>query len=160
MKRAGIVGMMSLALLCVSAPAFADSPVRQAGNFGIGLGSSNRAAGLSMKYFMTGSQALQGTIGVPFGGNYIGLGADYLFELPALYSGEVLELGWSIGPGVGLGLGRDSYIGADAGLVAGLEFNFNPIPIDLVLEWRPNVDILPDFGLDFINFSGHLRYYF
>jgi len=41
-----------------------------------------------------------------------------------------------------------------------LEFNFTKIPLDLVIEYRPTVGLLPDPGLDLVDFTAHLRVYF
>ncbi|OIP35048.1 MAG: hypothetical protein AUK47_17330 [Deltaproteobacteria bacterium CG2_30_63_29] len=136
--------------------------VRSAGNFGLGLGGGTGTSGLSMKYFVNNSNAFQGVVGV-WGlgrnhGSVIGLSADYLWEGPALASGSVLELGWNIGLGAFAGTGDAFWLGA-AG-VLGLEFNFRPIPIDIVLEYRPGLLILERVDADLINFGGHLRYYF
>lgn len=148
----------TLALCAVSATAHAGAPIRQGGNFGLGVGSGTSAYGLSLKYYMSGRQAIQATAGIGWGG-YLGVGGDYLFEMPEFFSSSVVNLGWNLGPGVGVGLGNDGlYTGAS--FVGGFEFNFNPVPIDLVLEWRPTLDILPGLDVDLIDFSGHLRFYF
>ena len=43
--------------------------------------------------------------------------------------------------------------------VAGLEFNFNPVPIDLVIEYRPGIHIIPNVDPDLIGFGAHVRVY-
>ena len=145
--------------------AAADAPVRQAGNLGVGIGNGTSASGLSLKYFLTESQALQATAGFGygfgsgFGGGWLGVGADYLFELPEFFTSEVVNLGANIGAGAGLGVGSDLYLGVSG--IGGLEFNFVPIPIDLVFEWRPTLNVLSGGGLlSLFGFGGHLRYYF
>ncbi len=146
-------------LVSTSSTAFADAPIRQGGNFGIGLGNGTSATGLSAKYFLSGSQALQGTLGVHLGGDYLGVGADYLWEMPEFVQSSPANLGWNLGAGAGLGLGSGIYFGAS--FIAGLEFNFNPVPIDLVLEYRPTVNIISGGDLiDLVDFSGHVRFYF
>ena len=72
---------------------------------------------------------------------------------------EFFSLDWSFGLGAGVGV-RDDNTGIAAAGVAGLEFNFTVIPIDLVLEYRPTLAIHPDVDLDLVDFSGHLRFYF
>jgi len=45
--------------------------------------------------------------------------------------------------------------------VGGLQLNINAIPIDIVLEFRPGFFVVNGyFGLDLVNFTGHIRYYF
>ena len=150
--------MLLLGLLA-STPAFADAPIRQAGNFGLGIGGGTYNSGLSLKYYTTGSQALQGVVGFNLRRDWIGLNLDYLFEMPALATGSVVELGWNLGPGVAVGI-SDYGVGAAVAGVAGLELNFNPIPIDLVLEWRPSLNVVPNVDIDLIGFTGHIRFYF
>jgi len=44
--------------------------------------------------------------------------------------------------------------------VVGLEFRIIPVPIDVVLEFRPGFLIVPDFDFDPVDFTAHIRYYF
>jgi hypothetical protein len=115
-----------------------------------------------MKYFMSESQALQGVVGI-WGlgrdhGTIIGLNADYLWEGPSLTRGSVIDLGWALGVGAFGGFGDAFWLGVSG--VLGLEFNFVPIPIDIVLEYRPGLLVLEHVDADLINFGGHIRYYF
>jgi len=41
----------------------------------------------------------------------------------------------------------------------GLEVNFRALPTDLVLEWRPELEIVPGPELDLVEFGAHLRLY-
>lgn len=147
-----------------SAPAHAGAPIRQGGNLGIGLSSS----GLSLKYFLSDGQALQATLGFGIGLSgpdredrffVLRAGVDYLLELPEFYQGSILNIGPAIGLGASVGM-SNNYLGAAVSGVGGIEFNFNPIPIDLVLEWRPTLNVIPDVGVSLIAFMGHIRYYF
>lgn len=148
-------------LLTLLAPiaALAEGPVREAGNFGIGLGGGLGPVGISAKYFMGDQHAIQGMVGTYARGGGLGLGADYLFEGPAIVTGEVAELGWNVGAGPQLYLFANT-LGLAATGVAGLEVNFQPVPIDVVIEYRPGILIIPVVGADLVNFSGHVRYYF
>lgn len=149
--------LLALPFLLLATPAQADY---QPGEFGIGLGSGTMTRlGLSFKYFM-GDHAIQANLGCrgwSCGG--IGVSADYLFELPALVEGRVMSLDWNAGVGPGLGLSSGQIDFAAAG-VLGLEANFKPIPLDLVLEWRPTLLIVPDVHFEPVEFSGHVRYWF
>lgn len=172
MKR--LVPALSLTLLVLTAAPASAKPVRTAGNFGLGLGSGTMANGLSAKYFAATSHALQFNLGV-FGGGGIdnrwhrfgglGLSADYLFEMPTLVkAGRAFELAWNIGAGVGVGLddhdGGDDVVAFAASFVLGLEFNLIPVPIDIVLEYRPGLLIVPDVDFDAVDFTAHIRFYF
>ena len=154
------------ALLCMSTAADAK-PIHSAGRFGIGLGSGTIANGLSLKYFMADSLAIQANVGV-FGGRGrdrlkdnggIAASADILIENSPLIASSLLNLEWNYGVGAGIGVRNDNSAIAAAG-VLGLEVNFNVIPVDIVFEYRPNLALSPDVDLDFVDFSGHIRYYF
>ena len=159
LKHTTVAASVLLLGLLASAPAFADAPIRQGGNFGLGIGGDTYNSGLSLKYYMSSGQALQGVVGFNYRRDWIGLNLDYLFEMPALATGNVVELGWNLGPGAAVGI-SDYGVGAAVAGVAGLEFNFNPVPIDLVLEWRPSLNIVPNVDLDLVGFTGHIRFYF
>ena len=76
-------------------------------------------------------------------------------------AGDVMELGWCVGPGVWLGVGNSFWLGVNGTL--GLEFNFIPVPIDLVLEYKPALKLVDsDSGVGFnpVSFGGHVRIYF
>jgi hypothetical protein len=153
-------------LLCAvvaAAPATARAEsIRSGGMFGIGLGGGTSTTGVSMKYWMSNSQALQGVIGI-WGlgrdhGTVVALSGDYLFELPSLTRNSVIDLGWNIGVGPFLGIGDATWLGASG--VLGLEFNFVAVPIDITIEYRPGLLIIPAVDADLIAFTGHIRYFF
>jgi hypothetical protein len=173
MKRALTLAVF-LAALLVGGQAFAQTP-NEAG-FGVGIGSSNMASGLSLKSAQ-GSTAMQFVVGAWRGGwwgggrvgpyrdydaYYGGLGAsfDFLYEQPNIASTEPFNLGWNAGLGAGVGIDPDGFWGLGGNGVVGLEFNFNPIPVDLTFEYRPGIYIYDDgFGIDFIDFGAHLRFW-
>lgn len=156
-------------LFSLSSTASAGSPVRSGGNFGIGLGGGYWLNGLSLKYFNSDNTSLQGVIGA-YGwghdnGYYdyyyndgIGFSGDFLWEMPAITKNEAFELAWNAGLGPSVGI-NDSWFALGLHGTLGLEFNFNPIPIDLVLEYKPGLYVIPDVGADFWNFAGQIRIY-
>lgn len=155
--------------MALAGPGEADAkPIHSSGRFGIGLGSGTFANGLSMKYFLAKSFAVQANVGRASGGNAgdrfknnggIAASADLLIENKPLVASKLLNLEWSYGVGGGVA-NRNDTTGLAAAAIAGLELNFNVIPIDLVLEFRPTLLISPDVELEIVDFSGHLRYYF
>lgn len=169
-----LVPALALSLAVASATDAHADPIRKPGRFGLGIGSGTIANGLSAKYFVDSKNALQFNLGT-FGGRGIdrrwsrfhglGVSADYLFEMPTIAkAGNAFELAWNLGVGIGLGFDdydRDrDYFALAASFVLGLEFNFIPIPIDIVLEFRPGVLIVPDVDFDPVDFTGHIRVYF
>jgi len=157
----------ALAVVLVTGPAFALGNARQ--GFGLGIGSATIANGLSFKG-MTGPGAVQAVAGFWGGGGAkhrfgeahgLALGADYLFEMPSLARSRWFSLDWSVGLGAGVGVARfDDRAGRAGSGVAGLEFNFTTIPLDLTVEYRPTLRILHDVGLDLVDFTAHLRLWF
>ncbi len=150
----------------------AARPVRSAGSFGLGLGAGTVANGLSFKYYFGAAGSLQMNVGAWGGGGSKGrftrfkggaVSVDYLYEMPVIArSRNVFVLAWNMG--VGLGAGSSGFGDDDAGLaaafVAGLEFLFVKVPIDLVIEFRPAILVVPEVGFDPIDFTAHVRYYF
>lgn len=162
-----LISAMMLAAL--SSSSYAGTPIRSAGNFGLGVGGGYWLDGLSLKYFMGDNASLQGVIGgygwgykngndYYYDGGGIGISGDYLWEMPALTNNEAFELGWAAGLGPSVSL-SDNWFGLGVHGTLGLEFNFNPIPIDLVLEYKPGIYVVPGVGADLWNFGGHIRIY-
>jgi hypothetical protein len=177
MKRL-LAGLTFVVCLLLSTSAFAGMPIKQGGNFGIGLGVGTTAAPISMKYFLDSATSIQGNVGWWRGGFYgcrhyrdrrycdgyfrddaIGLGADFLFEGQPLAGNENVTLSWEIGGGAGIGVG-DPGFGLAAAFVTGLQLNIHAVPLDLVLEYRPGLYFVPYFDINWIDFTGHIRYYF
>ena len=174
MKRAAVV-LFFLAALLVGGQAFAQTPNES--GFGVGLGTSNMASGVSLKSAQ-GSTAYQFVIGGfrgswyggrfgpnrTYQGYYRGLGAsfDFLYEQPNIVSTEPFNLGWNAGVGAGLGVASTGFWGLGANGVVGLEFNFNPFPIDITLEYRPGIFFYENGfgGIALFDFGGHIRFWF
>jgi len=144
-------------------------PIREGGHWGIGLGGGLGVSGVSFKWFMAKSLALQAVAGFYGGGGAfgadsanaggLGINVDLLFELPTIVmAGDVMELGWNIGPGVWTSIGSDFWLGVNG--VLGLEFNFIPVPIDLVIEYKPSLLLVDHIDFSAYSFCGHVRIYF
>jgi hypothetical protein len=161
------VSLLVCAASLFAAPAWADTPIRQAGNFGLGLGGGTGVAGISAKYFVADHHAFQGVVGGTTlgwgkygGGGSFAVGLDYLVEMPAIAEAPEVELGWNLGAGGTIGFSSTTWIFVSGAI--GLEANFMEVPIDLVIAWRPGVAIDSD-GDGFLNLAsarGHIRYYF
>lgn len=146
----------------VASVGFAASPTT-AGSLGVGLGSGTWANGLSARYNLTAGTAVQANAG-----NYAAYGkakslgfalsADYIAYRHTLKRAGPVDIGYNLGVGVGLGAFSNATLVRAAG-VAGLEFNLNKFPLDVVLEFRPNVQIVPTVDLHLVYLTGHIRYY-
>lgn len=155
--------LVGLALLAVPALAHAGADHRRSGTVGVGLGGGTTGAGLSAKVFLSDASAIQAVAG-PWGGwgnGGLGLSADYLYEMPTLVEGDAAELAWNVGAGAGVGIfSQTATLGVGVAGVLGLEVAFKPVPLDLVVEYRPTLSVLPGVGLDPIGATAHLRYFF
>lgn len=180
MKRF-FVRFLLILILIVPASALAANgwsggmQIRSPGNVGVGLGGGTFATGLSLKYFAASDFAIQGNVGwwrSRWGGcdhndHYCGgndslaVSADAIFEQPVFAGNGSVDLAWNFGLGGALGLSDyDDTIGAAVAGVLGLEVLINVIPIDIVLELRPNILIVPDVDFNLVDFTGHIRFYF
>lgn len=163
--------MRTLACLVLlsSAPALAfDAVPRQPGKLGLGLGGGTRTSGLSAKYTLDKAFSVQGVVGVDparWGdrGGTLAVSVDALVEMPALYTADEVEIAWALGAGPYIAVGDNFWLGASG--VLGLEFNFQPIPLEFTLEYRPTLELVgprPDGqgGLYLFGVGGHLRWWF
>jgi hypothetical protein len=109
--------------------------------FGIGLRLSNATPTLSnsvsAKYFLQQDKAIEGLLS--FGGSRFGIGALYQIHKPFT---DVAGLKWFYGFGGYLGFqDGNTYLGPTGAV--GLDYKFNAIPLNLSLDWKPELDILP-----------------
>ncbi|OGR09669.1 MAG: hypothetical protein A2341_14840 [Deltaproteobacteria bacterium RIFOXYB12_FULL_58_9] len=172
MQRKVFLLAMAFVLVCSVQTAQAANTVRGNGNFGLGLGAGTFATGVSMKYFLDSPLSVQGNVGWwrnrywcgshhCFDGGGLALSADLLFEQPAFAGNKQVQVAWEIGGGAGMGIDdRGNDFGLGVTFVVGLQLLIDIVPVDVVLEYRPGVYLLPDAFFDFVNFTGHVRYYF
>ena len=66
---------------------------------------------------------------------------------------------WYFGVGAGLGIWDDKFGLAALGQL-GIEYNFSSAPIQLSLDWRPGLTIVPDVGFWATSFGLGIRYRF
>lgn len=158
MSRPLLAAVLGLTLSTTAAAA----PHRAGGYTGIGLGGGTSTSGISAKHFLNDRNAVQGVVGA-WGGwsGTLGLSGDYLYEMPPLATGEALTVAWNVGPGVGLGLiPQTDQVALAGNAVVGLELAVVPFPMDVVLEYRPTVQVIPNVAFDPIAFTGHIRFFF
>lgn len=132
---------------------------------GVGLGGGS-VSGLSAKYFLNNTFAVQGFAGFYFGLASI-LGADAMYQFKSLWSNSDFNLNWEAGAGASSYIWNGGlYGGATVSLngVVGLSLQYRPVPLELTTDVRPTF-ILGDFsGSGFapfqIYYGGALRYYF
>lgn len=161
-----MVRLCSVASLLLLAGSAHAADFRSGGNFGLGLGGGTFSSGISGKYYLSDSNAIQGVIGTwgytgGYGSSGFALSADYLWEMPIFASTDPVDFGWNVGAGAALGtIPALEYMYVGIAGVIGIEANFNPVPIDIVLEYRPTVVVVPGVGFGWSGLTGHVRYYF
>ena len=112
---------------------------------GLGIRLSNATPTLSnsvsVKYFHKENRALEGLIS--FGGSRFGLGALYEIHTPMGTPG----LQWYYGAGAYVGFQSGSTYLGPTGTI-GLDYKFPSVPLNISLDWKPELDILP--GINFV----------
>ena len=119
---------------------------------------SGLQSGITGKLFLNEKDALEGIANFGFNDG----GVDY-FTLTALYERHatvfnVPELNGFYGAGAGIAVYGDGFgIGIDA--IAGLEYTFPEIPINVSIDVKPYLNVVPEVGLYF-NSALSVRYTF
>lgn len=171
MKKLWAVVVVTSVLL-VALPSSAQAGEGRPAGWGVGIGWGTGVSGLSLKN-QSGDTALQGVIGCGWRWGWgrrgrhrrhcrgIGVSGDLLFNQSVLTDEGTVRLAWNVGPGAALGVIPDiDEIWLAGQFVAGLEFIFPEVPLDVVLEWRPSLFVIPDAGFWVGQLGFHVRYYF
>ncbi|MEP7278648.1 MAG: hypothetical protein ABI813_08405 [Bacteroidota bacterium] len=108
---------------------------------GLGIRFSNASPTLSnsvsVKYFIRENSAVDAL--VSFGGSRFGIGGLYEIHTPL---NATAGLKWYYGGGGYIGFqDHDTYLGPTG--VVGLDYKFENIPLNLSLDWKPELDIIP-----------------
>lgn len=109
---------------------------------GLGVRLSNSTPTLNnsvtIKYFMSQQHALEGLISF---GSRFGIGGLYEVHKPTTATG----LNWFFGGGAYIGFqDSNTYLGPTG--IIGLDYKFTNIPLNLSLDWKPELDIIPDIN--------------
>jgi hypothetical protein len=121
---------------------------------GIRLGPSVPAvkSGITFKHFLASNNAIEGILS--FGDGFAICG---LYEIHKPIAAENLQ--WFIGFGGYAGfVNKVTSIGA-AGIV-GLDYNFTNIPLNLSLDWKPELNIIEKVGFEGSTVGLSVRYRF
>lgn len=120
----------------------------------IGLRLSNGEpilhTGLSVKHFVSEDAAIEGIINL---GSPYGMGAMYLLHKPLPADG----LRWFYGGGGYFGFPLKTFhVGGTAAV--GLDYAFSNAPINISLDWKPELNIAPDLFFEPAAFGFSIRY--
>ncbi|MBN2797568.1 MAG: hypothetical protein JXX28_00315 [Deltaproteobacteria bacterium] len=148
---------MFTALLFTSLSALAQSaPLDQTGHIGVGLGGNASAVGISARFGLDELVAVQGVLGGhPDGG--LGLSGDLLLPQPTFWTSPHLQMAWSLGAGAEIALSDRDHL-ALRGVLA-WELLLQDAPVELALELRPGVRLLPHGALDLISVGAAARWW-
>lgn len=136
MKRTLIIVLLSSAILMV------EKANAQDYRFALGVRLSNSTPTLNNsitgKYFVTDRNAVEGMLSF---GSRFGIGALLEIHRPL----NVKGLNWMYGAGAFLGFqDKQTYLGPTG--ILGLDYKFDNVPINLSLDWKPELDIIPDIN--------------
>lgn len=141
MKRISLLFTVTCLLIFTSHQLTAqDSPDYRLG-LGIRLSNSTPTlnSSFSGKYFITDRSAIEGLISF---GSRFGMGA--LLEIHQPFAAAP-GLRWFYGAGVYAGWqDSETYLGPTG--ILGLDYKFTNAPINLSLDWKPELDIIPDIN--------------
>jgi hypothetical protein len=130
------------ALAIAGGIACSNCAVAQDYKLGLGIRLSNSSPTLNnaitAKYFFTPSNAMEGILSF---GTRFGIGGLYHVHKPLDYPG--LKWYYGVGGYVGFESG-DTYLGPTGAI--GLDYKFEKIPLNLSIDWKPELDILPKIG--------------
>jgi hypothetical protein len=108
---------------------------------------------VSIKYFMDESNALEGLVSF---GNRFGLGG--LYERHQLIGGTPdFTWFWGLGGYVGW-QSRQTYLGPMGAI--GLDYKFQNAPVNLSIDWKPELDFVPNINFVPDAFGVTVRYTF
>lgn len=162
MNKVRAMAAAATMVLLATAPAFAADVIGNGKNFGVGGGGGRMTSGLTAKYYLSPTTAVQGVVGL--GGWGTSVSADFIKEFPTLAEGSAGRLFW----GAGVGAGAVMYnVGSNSATILGvsgviqLGWHFASFPLELVSDWRPTF-FIGDYigGLWWGGGGGALRWFF
>lgn len=119
----------------------AQSGERYSNALGVRLGSSVPAIknGITFKHFV-GNSAIEAILSFGDGTALCGL---YEVHKPL----ATTSLQWFIGAGGYVGLANSSSVAGVAGIV-GLDYKFTQIPLNITLDWKPEINLVSKIGFE------------
>jgi hypothetical protein len=136
MKRS-LGSLLVIVMLCT-----AGKVTAQDYRFALGVRLSNSTPTLNNsitgKYFVTEHNAVEGMLSF---GSKFGVGALLEIHKPL----DVEGLSWMYGAGAYIGvMDKQVYLGPTG--ILGLDYKFAAVPINLSLDWKPELDFIPEIN--------------
>jgi hypothetical protein len=148
MKKALLICLITTAALTSKAQSYITAA-------GIRLGPNSAAvtSGFTVKHFLNEKVAVEGILGINDGVGICGL---YEFHFPIE---TVTNLQWFAGPGAYLAF-RNSSTSFGAAGVIGLDYRFEEVPINLSLDWKPELNLISNVAFESSGIGLSIRYAF
>jgi len=146
MKRTLVV-LLVIFVACASAGAAPKQQVNvvHPGLFELGL-YLGEPTGLSAKYWINRSNAIEGVAAWAFSNGFLVVAADYLFNFPDIVKieGETFPLYFGAGAIMRVDMGAGGGISVGARFPLGVLYVFRGVPLEISLELVPGLYLFPD----------------
>ena len=136
-----------LLLACLMACVMGIASAQEATNdyrTAVGIRLSNNDAivnnSITVKHFFSSSMAIEGLLSF---GDPVAVGALIELHKPI---GNASGLRWLYGGGAYFGFGSPNNFGAQG--ILGLDYKIPSIPLNLSLDWKPELNFVSDFGFE------------
>jgi hypothetical protein len=148
MKKALLISLISIAALTSKSQVY-----KTAAGIRLGPNSAAVTSGITVKHFLNEKTALEGILGINDGLGICGL-YEIHFPIEA-----VNNLQWFAGPGAYIAFRNSSTFFGGAGVV-GLDYKFEEIPLNLTIDWKPELNIIPKIEFESSGIGISVRYAF
>ena len=152
MKRIILLSYL-IAAISISATAQQGNGYTTAAGIRLGPNSAAITAGFTIKHFLNEKTAVEGIVGINNGFGVCGL-YELHFPIEA-----VNNLQWFAGGGGYFAIrSSTTFVGA-AGIV-GLDYKFDEIPLNVSLDWKPELNIISQVAFESSGIGLSVRYTF
>ena len=148
MKRLLLICLISITALTTKSQNYTTSA-------GIRLGPNSAAitSGFTVKHFLNEKTAVEGILGINDGVGICGL-YEIHFPIEA-----VPNLQWFAGPGAYIAF-RNSTTSFGAAGVVGMDYKFEEIPLNLTIDWKPELNLISKVAFESSGLGISVRYTF
>ncbi len=144
--------LLTLMVICTVFGANAQD-YKTAAGVRLGPNSAFITAGLTVKHFLNEKAALEGIVGINDG---IGICGLYELHFPIE---AVRNLQWFAGAG-GYLASRSSTTNVGAAGILGLDYKFEEIPLNISLDWKPELNLVSKLYFESSGLGLSVRYTF
>jgi hypothetical protein len=148
MKKVLLICLISITALSSKSQSYTTAA-------GIRLGPNSAAitSGFTVKHFLNEKTAVEGILGINDGVGICGL---YELHFPIE---SVTNLQWFAGPGAYIAF-RNSTTSFGAAGIIGLDYKFEELPLNLTIDWKPELNIISQVAFESSGIGISVRYTF